>query len=205
MAQVEQKGEECWERVMTAVERLTGKMEAMEVGQRKADEDRALMARQLQETEKVVSRLRLELLAKDLEGNESNSEREDRVPRWDERGGGFGREGGREWRGQWGEGREFRPYSLPKWSFPKFQGNDPGIWFDRCMEYFTVYQVPEWIWASIASMHMEGNALKWLQVYKLKHGLGDWEQFTHAMREKFGVEEYPQAMRALVNVNNNMG
>jgi hypothetical protein len=57
MAGVEQKGEERWERVMTVVERLTGKMEAMEVGQRKADEDRALMARQLQETEKAVSRL----------------------------------------------------------------------------------------------------------------------------------------------------
>jgi hypothetical protein len=40
----------------------------MEVGQRKANEDRVLMARQLQETEKAVSRLRLELLAKDLEG-----------------------------------------------------------------------------------------------------------------------------------------
>jgi hypothetical protein len=49
-------------------------------------------------------------------------------------------------------------------------------------------------------MHMEGNASKWLQVYKLKHGLGDWEQFTHAVTEKFGVEEYPHAMRALVNV-----
>jgi hypothetical protein len=56
---------------MTVVERLTSKMEAIEVGQRKAEEDRALMARQLQETEKTVSRLQLELLAKDLEGNES--------------------------------------------------------------------------------------------------------------------------------------
>ena len=44
------------------------------------------MAHQLQETEKVVSRLRLELLAKDLEGNESNSKRENHVHRWDERG-----------------------------------------------------------------------------------------------------------------------
>jgi hypothetical protein len=30
------------------------------------------------------------------------------------------------------------------------------------MEYFTIYQVPKWIWASTASMHMEGNASKWL-------------------------------------------
>jgi hypothetical protein len=42
-------------------------------------------------------------------------------------------------------------------------------------------------------------------VYKLKHGLGDWEQFTHAVREKFGVEEYPHAMRVLVNVKQQHG
>jgi hypothetical protein len=84
MAGVEQKGEERWEKMMMAVERLTDKMEAMEVGQKKVDEDRTLMARQLQETEKAVSLLQLELLAKELEGNETNSERENHVPRWDE-------------------------------------------------------------------------------------------------------------------------
>jgi hypothetical protein len=42
-------------------------------------------------------------------------------------------------------------------------------------------------------------------VYKLKHGLGDWEQFTHAVREKFGVEEFPQAVRALVNMKQQHG
>jgi hypothetical protein len=51
--------------------------------------------------------------------------------------------------------------------------------------------VPKWTWASTTSMHMEGNTSKWLQVYKLKHGLVDWDKFTHAVREKFGVEEYP--------------
>ena len=54
-------------------------------------------------------------------------------------------------------------------------------------------------------MHMEGNASKWLQVYKLKHGLGDWGQFTQAVRGKFGVDEYPQAMRDLVNVTQQQG
>lgn len=52
------------------------------------------MAQQMEETEKNVSRLRLELLAKELEGNETNSDREGRVLRGDDRGGGFGREGG---------------------------------------------------------------------------------------------------------------
>lgn len=43
VAGVEQKGEERWERMMLAVEQLTGKMETMEIEQ-KVEEDRALMA-----------------------------------------------------------------------------------------------------------------------------------------------------------------
>jgi hypothetical protein len=54
-------------------------------------------------------------------------------------------------------------------------------------------------------MHMEGNASKWLQVYKLKHGFSDWGKFTQVVREKFGVDEYPQAMRDLVNVTQQQG
>jgi hypothetical protein len=61
------------------------------------------------------------------------------------------------------------------------------------------------MWASTASVHMEGNAAKWLQVYKLKYGLGDWGQFTRAVKDKFGSEEYPQAMRSSVNLRQQSG
>jgi hypothetical protein len=46
------------------------------------------------------------LQAKELEGNDTNSERELRVPQWDDRGGGMER--GRDRREQWGGGREGR-------------------------------------------------------------------------------------------------
>lgn len=36
----------------------------------------------------------------------------------------------------------------------------------------------------IAFMHMDGNSARWLQVYKLKYGLGSWEQFIKAVEEK---------------------
>lgn len=144
----------------------------MEVGQKKADEDRAMMVQQMDETEKTVARLRLKLQTKELEGNDNHPELECRVPRWDDQGRDIGGERGRDRREPWGGGRECRSNSLPKWSFPTFQGNDPSIWFDKCLDYFTVYQVPKWIWAHTASMHMEGNASKWLQVYK-NYGLGD--------------------------------
>jgi hypothetical protein len=50
-------------------------------------------------------------------------------------------------------------------------------------------------------LHMEGNASRWYEIYKLQHGLGSWEEFGDAVRAKFGVEEYSQAMNKLLNVH----
>jgi hypothetical protein len=47
---------------------------------------------------------------------------------------------------------------LPKMSFPKFAGEDPVVWVDKCLEYFHMYQVPQPLWVSAASIHMEKNA-----------------------------------------------
>jgi hypothetical protein len=44
-----------------------------------------------------------------------------------------------------------------------------------------------------ASLHMDDNATKWLQVYKLKVGLGDWNIFVRAVEEKFGAYDYRKA------------
>jgi hypothetical protein len=57
-------------------------------------------------------------------------------------------------------------------SFPKFQGTKAGIWIYKCVEYFSIYQVPEFMWSSSASLHMEGNVARWMQVDKRQQGLG---------------------------------
>ena len=41
---------------------------------------------------------------------------------------------------------------------------------------------------------MDGNAAKWLQVYKKKYGLGDWESFIAAVEKKFGAHDYRDAI-----------
>lgn len=61
---------------------------------------------------------------------------------------------------------------MPKMSFPRFDGNNPCIWKDKCTDYFHLMDIPESMWATAASLHMEGNAEKWMQVYKRKCGLG---------------------------------
>jgi hypothetical protein len=56
---------------------------------------------------------------------------------------------------------------LPKLSFPKFSGENPRIWIDKCIDYFKIFNIPECIWTTAASLHMENNAARWLQVYKM--------------------------------------
>jgi hypothetical protein len=52
--------------------------------------------------------------------------------------------------------------ALPKMSFPKFTGEHPRIWIDKCADYFCIFNIPECMWTTAASLHMEDNAAKWL-------------------------------------------
>jgi hypothetical protein len=67
-------------------------------------------------------------------------------------------------------------------------------------EITLLYNVQEYLWVMAASMHMEGRAAKWLQVYKLNQPLGNWSQFTAAVVSTFGSYEYPQAMHDLLHL-----
>jgi hypothetical protein len=60
-------------------------------------------------------------------------------------------------------------HALPKMYFPKFDGTTPKVWIDNCATYFSVYDVPYFVWLSSATMHLEGNAAKWWQAYKQQH------------------------------------
>lgn len=89
---------------------------------------------------------------------------------------------------------------LPKLSFPRFSGEDPTIWLDKCLDYFQFYKVKECLWVTAASMHMDGNAAKWLQMYKLKEGLDSWPRFSQAVKAKFGTYEYSKVMYDLLHI-----
>ena len=96
MEATEQKRDENWDRMTRTLEAmeigqqcLHRQPETMEVGQfrlqqqvettmaaaRKAEEERSILARQVDKTGKTVSRLRLEVLAKEMEGMETETER----------------------------------------------------------------------------------------------------------------------------------
>lgn len=56
------------------------------------------------------------------------------------------------------------------------------------------------MWTIVASLHMEDNAARWLQTYKLKHGLGEWPIFVAAVEQKFGAYDYRKAVTDLLSI-----
>lgn len=159
-----------------------------------AAKDRDTMTRQIEETGKRVTSLTLERMAEEMNrfgehGSEPSGEPSvtpsgpspSSCPEGHARGQQrFGRENVHEFSQQRHEDSGGHALLL-KFSFPKFQGDRPSIWLDKCKDYFTIFHVPSFIWIMIASMHMEGKAAKWWQVYKLHHTLGSWQQFATAV------------------------
>ena len=47
---------------------------------------------------------------------------------------------------------------------------------------------------------MDGNAAKWWQVYRLRHGIGTWEEFMAVVQEKFGAYDYKHAIDKMLEL-----
>jgi hypothetical protein len=53
-------------------------------------------------------------------------------------------------------------------------------------------------------MNMDENAAKWLQMYKKKHGLGDWQTFIAVVEQKFGDNDYITALTQLLELQQSL-
>ena len=89
---------------------------------------------------------------------------------------------------------------LPKLSFPRFDGSNPTIWKDKCVDYFTLCNIPETFWTT-AALHMDDNAAKWVQVYKQEHGLDSWSVFIEAVEQKFEAVDYRDALSVMFDLH----
>jgi hypothetical protein len=93
-------------------------------------------------------------------------------------GGGFGGAGGGGSGGVGGgrsssaQGDQGGRNHMPKMSFPRFDGEHPRIWRDKCYDYFRAFNISAALWLTTATLHMDGNAAIWLQSYKKRHELG---------------------------------
>jgi hypothetical protein len=114
-------------------------------------DERTTLSMRVEENGKAFARMRLEAMAREMEdvgmGPESSDigGRRGALPNQDQ------------------GGRELQQH-VPKMLFPKFGGKEPAIWLNRCEDYFNMYQVPGAMKVATASMNMEGNAARWLQI-----------------------------------------
>ncbi|KAJ1266387.1 hypothetical protein BS78_08G147400 [Paspalum vaginatum] len=72
----------------------------------------------------------------------------------------------------WG-GHPHAPY--PKLEFPKFDGDNPRLWRDRCEMYFEVYSVADALKTRFAALNFIGAAATWLQTFKHRGRVLDWD------------------------------
>jgi hypothetical protein len=49
-------------------------------------------------------------------------------------------------------------HALPKMQFPTFDGSQPKIWIDKCLNYFNIYKIPNNLQVEAATMHLQDNA-----------------------------------------------
>jgi hypothetical protein len=59
-----------------------------------------------------------------------------------------------------------RDIKIPKLDFPKFNGEHPRVWKDRCEKYFSMYNLHVHLWVPFATLNFESNASLWLQTYE---------------------------------------
>lgn len=56
---------------------------------------------------------------------------------------------------------------LPKISFPRFDGAQPRVWCDKCLDYFRVFNIHPTLWLTSVTLHMDGKATLWLQTFTM--------------------------------------
>lgn len=90
-----------------------------------------------------------------------------------------------------------RKSPLPKIEFPKFDGDNPRLWRDRCEMYFDVYAVSAAMKTRFAALNFVGAAALWLQSVERRGRITDWEKFYQLGFQKYDRDQYKNQLRQL--------
>ncbi|CAO2166488.1 unnamed protein product [Urochloa humidicola] len=93
-----------------------------------------------------------------------------------------------------------REPKLPKLDFPKFTGENPRVWREKCEKYFSMYNILVGLWVSFATINFKSNAKLWLQTYEAHHTIESWPDLCVAVEHKFGRDLYQNHMRDLLQI-----
>ena len=84
---------------------------------------------------------------------------------------------------------------LPKLDFPKFDGDNPRLWRDRCEIFFEVYSVGDHLKTRFVALNFTGATASWLQTAE-RHGRElDWARFCQAVFDRFDRHQYQIQLR----------
>ena len=83
-----------------------------------------------------------------------------------------------------------------KLDFPRFCGEEPTSWIYKANQYFNYYRILEPKKLTMASFHMEGEALVCFQEGEDAEVFGTWEALVQAMLIRFGSIAYDDPMEA---------
>ncbi|WVZ96404.1 hypothetical protein U9M48_042044, partial [Paspalum notatum var. saurae] len=86
---------------------------------------------------------------------------------------------------------------LPKMEFPKFDGDNPRLWWDRCEMYFEVYAVADSLKTRFAALNFSGAAATWLQTVEHKGRVHDWDLLCKLVFSRFDRDQYQLQLRQL--------
>ncbi|WVZ69199.1 hypothetical protein U9M48_018023 [Paspalum notatum var. saurae] len=89
---------------------------------------------------------------------------------------------------------------MPKLDFPKFDGDNPRLWKDRCEAYFEVYGISDALKPKFAALNFSGAAATWLQTRELKGRFATWDALCSAVCERFDRDQYHIHMKQLDNL-----
>lgn len=90
-----------------------------------------------------------------------------------------------------------RPVPLSKLEFPKFDGDNPRLWRDRCEIFFEVYSVGEQLKTRFAALNFSGAAASWLQTAERRGRELNWDKFCQVVFDHFDRNQYQLQLRQL--------
>ncbi|XP_061353237.1 uncharacterized protein LOC133298012 [Gastrolobium bilobum] len=77
-----------------------------------------------------------------------------------------------------------------KMEIPSFEGQDPNNWIFKSELFFRLQQTPDHLQVQIAGLKMDGAAGDWFQWIFNSGTVQTWEEYTKAVRRRFGSSHY---------------
>ena len=93
--------------------------------------------------------------------------------------------GGHYESGHQGGSRGSHTGKLPKFDFPRFEGDHPKLWIKQAVHYFELYHVEPMVWVQAATMHFHGAAKRWLSSVEDQLEAITWSKFCSQLLLRF--------------------